>query len=157
LEALNNPPVSIAEVRAALPDADIPALLSALVQITGDTSWLDSSALGRRGSTPFAGPQPLPEPEAEALLELASVRIRVNSIHPGRVLTPMVEGLGGDALAKRVLPLIPMGRLATVHEIAQLALFLASDDSSYCTGAEFVADGGVTAGVQFGAVAAATA
>ncbi|ORA11955.1 glucose 1-dehydrogenase [Mycobacterium arosiense] len=80
-----------------------------------------------------------------AALELATLGIRVNSIHPGGVLTPMVEQIGGTPMVKTVEPLIPMHRLAEPEEIARLALFLASDESSYCTGAEFVADGGMTA------------
>lgn len=80
-----------------------------------------------------------------AALELATLGIRVNSIHPGGVLTPMVEQIGGPPMVALVEPLIPMRRLAAPEEIAHLAMFLASDESSYCTGAEFVADGGVTA------------
>jgi 3alpha(or 20beta)-hydroxysteroid dehydrogenase len=86
-----------------------------------------------------------------AAIELAPVGIRVNSIHPGGVRTPMLDPIGGVDLAARVEPLIPMKRLATPDEIAFLALFLASDESSYCTGSEFIADGGITASVLFGA------
>jgi 3alpha(or 20beta)-hydroxysteroid dehydrogenase len=86
-----------------------------------------------------------------AAIELAPLGIRVNSIHPGGVRTPMLDPIGGVNLAARVEPLIPMKRLATSDEIAFLALFLASDESSYCTGSEFVADGGITASVLFGA------
>ena len=73
--------------------------------------------------------------------------IRVNSIHPGGVRTPMIEAdLANHAeLAKMIMGSIPLGRLAEPLEIANLALFLASDESSYLTGAELVADGGVTA------------
>jgi 3alpha(or 20beta)-hydroxysteroid dehydrogenase len=66
----------------------------------------------------------------------------------------MLDPIGGVNLAARVEPLIPMKRLATSDEIAFLALFLASDESSYCTGSEFVADGGITASVLFGAAGA---
>ena len=86
-----------------------------------------------------------------AAIELAPLGIRVNSIHPGGVRTPMLDPIGGVTLAARVEPLIPMKRLAAPEEIALLALFLASDESSYCTGSEFVADGGITASVLFGA------
>jgi 3alpha(or 20beta)-hydroxysteroid dehydrogenase len=88
-----------------------------------------------------------------AAIELARLGIRVNSIHPGGVYTPMLTGVGGAELAALIEPSIPMRRLATSEEIAALALFLASDDSSYCTGSEFVADGGLGAGtgIHFGA------
>jgi 3alpha(or 20beta)-hydroxysteroid dehydrogenase len=86
-----------------------------------------------------------------AAIELAPLGIRVNSIHPGGVRTPLLDPIGGVNLAARVEPLIPMKRLAAPEEIALLALFLASDESSYCTGSEFVADGGITASVLFGA------
>jgi 3alpha(or 20beta)-hydroxysteroid dehydrogenase len=86
-----------------------------------------------------------------AAIELAPLGIRVNSIHPGGVRTPMLDPIGGVQVVARVEPLIPMQRLATPEEIAPLALFLASDESSYCTGSEFVADGGITASVLFGA------
>jgi 3alpha(or 20beta)-hydroxysteroid dehydrogenase len=85
-----------------------------------------------------------------AALELAAAGIRVNSIHPGGVRTPMLDSLDGVDIAATVEPSIPMKRLATAEEIALLALFLASDESSYCTGSEFIADGGVTAGFLFG-------
>lgn len=80
-----------------------------------------------------------------AAVELASRRIRVNSIHPGGVETPMLEELGlpPDLLTQAA----PMGRLAKPEEIASLATFLASDESSYCTGGEFVIDGGLLAGI----------
>lgn len=73
--------------------------------------------------------------------------IRVNSIHPGYILTPMVEaGLKQKPKAMDYLvSLHPMGRLGKPSEIANLALFLASDESSFSTGSEFVADGGYTA------------
>ncbi|HUS62306.1 MAG TPA: glucose 1-dehydrogenase [Acidimicrobiales bacterium] len=80
-----------------------------------------------------------------AAMELAPVGVRVNSIHPGIIDTPMFEeiaGMGvGDALTSR----IPIGRIAEADDVAKMALFLASDDSAYCTGAEFVVDGGMTA------------
>jgi 3alpha(or 20beta)-hydroxysteroid dehydrogenase len=82
-----------------------------------------------------------------AALELASAGIRVNSIHPGGVRTPMLDFLPGVDLASLIAPTIPLGRVAEPDEVARLALFLASAESSYCTGSEFVIDGGLTCGV----------
>lgn len=82
-----------------------------------------------------------------AAIELGRYGIRVNSIHPGLIETPMLHQLPGidsgrmDAFLQR----IPLGRVAEAGEVARLALFLASDDSSYSTGAEFIVDGGLTA------------
>lgn len=78
-----------------------------------------------------------------AALELAPFRIRVNSIHPGLVDTPMMkEGLSADALAQFVSA-VPLGRMASSDDVAELAMFLASDMSSYVTGAEVTVDGGL--------------
>ena len=74
-------------------------------------------------------------------LDVAHLGIRVNSIHPGLIETEMTRNIKASALQ------IPMGRSAQPSEVAQLMLFLASDESSYSTGAEFVIDGGLTAGV----------
>ena len=74
-------------------------------------------------------------------LDVARFGIRVNSIHPGLIETDMTKNIKASALQ------IPMGRSAQPAEVAKLMLFLASDESSYSTGAEFVIDGGLTAGV----------
>jgi 3alpha(or 20beta)-hydroxysteroid dehydrogenase len=77
-----------------------------------------------------------------ASVELARKGVRVNSIHPGLIETPMAEQVGpGDRLIKRT----PLGRIAAAEEVAYLALFLASDESSYSTGSEFIVDGGLNA------------
>ncbi|TQS47060.1 glucose 1-dehydrogenase [Cryptosporangium phraense] len=82
-----------------------------------------------------------------AAMELGSFGIRVNSVHPGAVDTPMVSNaLGGmpvptEPIGKKVA----LGRVASADDIANMVLFLASDESSYCTGSEFVVDGGATA------------
>ena len=79
-------------------------------------------------------------------------RIRVNSVHPGYVGTPLVTNALGAlppdqaaALHQDLLGRIPMGRLGEPREIANVVLFLASDESSYMTGSELVVDGGYTA------------
>lgn len=74
-------------------------------------------------------------------LELARYGIRVNSVHPGLVRTPMTAHFPDDVVR------VPLGRPAEPREIANMVLFLASDESSYSTAAEFVADGGVIADV----------
>jgi len=77
-------------------------------------------------------------------VEFGDKNIRCNSIHPGFIKTPMMvaatdEG-GGDALS-----MIPLNRMADPIEVSNLALFLASDESSFITGMEHVIDGGMTA------------
>lgn len=77
-----------------------------------------------------------------AAVELAPHGVRVNSVHPGIIETQMLEEFGGarEAITER----IPLGRTATAGEVADLVCFLASEDSSYCTGQEFVIDGAMT-------------
>jgi 3alpha(or 20beta)-hydroxysteroid dehydrogenase len=81
-------------------------------------------------------------------LELGPRGIRVNSIHPGVIETPMVAAAPAETKArlKVVLDRQPIPRMGTPEEVAYLALYLASDESSYCTGAQFVIDGGHLAG-----------
>ncbi|WP_232376217.1 glucose 1-dehydrogenase [Amycolatopsis aidingensis] len=82
-----------------------------------------------------------------AALELGGRGIRVNSLHPGMIDTRMVQDAAGGAEVdlSRVGKKLALRRVGQPEEIAGLALFLASDESSYCTGGEFVADGGATA------------
>lgn len=80
-----------------------------------------------------------------------ATNIRCNSIHPGFIDTPMNQprysaSMGENLTGKQWMEsLHPIGRLGTPQEVANLILFLASDESSFCTGAEFVIDGGLTA------------
>jgi NAD(P)-dependent dehydrogenase (short-subunit alcohol dehydrogenase family) len=78
-------------------------------------------------------------------IQFAPDRIRCNVIHPGIVDTPLQAPYLTDALRREFAAGIPLGRIAHPREIATVALFLASDDSSYMTGAELVVDGGFTA------------
>jgi 3alpha(or 20beta)-hydroxysteroid dehydrogenase len=72
-----------------------------------------------------------------AALELAPAKIRVNSIHPGFIRTPMTKHLPDDMVKA------PLGRPGTPDEVASFVVFLASDESSFSTGSEFVVDGGL--------------
>jgi len=75
----------------------------------------------------------------------ASAQVRVNSIHPGIIDTPMAHEFVNAGVLEQVESRIPMGHMAEAHDVANLALFLASDESSYCTGSEFIVDGGFIA------------
>jgi 3alpha(or 20beta)-hydroxysteroid dehydrogenase len=81
-----------------------------------------------------------------AAKELGRFGIRVNSIHPGLIETPMTAefpAVADEEKRRRAEKQTPLGRLGTPEDIANMALFLASDASGYCTGQEFVVDGGV--------------
>lgn len=69
--------------------------------------------------------------------------VRCNSLHPGLIDTPLIDAQDADVTAG-VLAMVPLGRLGSPREIANGVLFLASDESSYMTGAELVLDGGYT-------------
>ena len=79
-------------------------------------------------------------------IQFAKDNIRCNVIHPGIVDTPLQAPYLTEAIRKEFETGIPLGRIARPREIAYVALFLASDESSFMTGAELVVDGGFTAG-----------
>jgi 3alpha(or 20beta)-hydroxysteroid dehydrogenase len=82
-----------------------------------------------------------------AAQELGSLGIRVNSVHPGGVLTRMViDSAGERENGEAFLRAMPLARFAEPVEISRLVAYLASDESSYSTGSEFIADGGLLAG-----------
>ncbi len=82
----------------------------------------------------------------EIAVEFARQGIRANALCPGPVATPLLAELFSDpARRARRMVHIPPGRLARAQEVAQAALFLASDESSYVNGATFTVDGGITA------------
>ncbi len=82
--------------------------------------------------------------------ELASRQIRVNSVHPGMINTPMTQAHGGDLAMEFGASKVPMRRVGVPEDIAPTYVFLASDESRYITGAEIAVDGGVTATHAFG-------
>lgn len=85
-----------------------------------------------------------------AALEWAALGIRVNSVHPGFIETPMVQTAlhqveNGNEMRDQLISAHALGRFGVPREIADAILFLASDESSFMTGAELVVDGGYTA------------
>lgn len=88
-------------------------------------------------------------------LDHAADHIRVNSISPGSIRTPMLEGaarhfspdLPVATTIERFGAAHPLGRVGTVEEVAELAAFLLSDRSAFCTGGDYLVDGGLLAGI----------
>jgi 3alpha(or 20beta)-hydroxysteroid dehydrogenase len=84
-----------------------------------------------------------------AAMELGPKGIRVNSVHPGMVDTGMTRQYAGEEGMKWAASRVALKRVGQPEDIAQMYVFLASDESSFSTGAEFVADGGCTATHSF--------
>lgn len=80
-----------------------------------------------------------------AAIECAPYGIRVNSIHPGVIATPMITQGDTKASVEDFAKSIPLKYVAQPEEVSSMVLYLASDDSRYSTGAEFIVDGGLTA------------
>ncbi len=78
-------------------------------------------------------------------LHWATEGIRVNSVHPGFIATPILDAARGTPFEQVMLDVTPMGRLGRPEEIAAAVAFLASDDASFITGAELFVDGGYMA------------
>lgn len=116
-----------------------------IVNISSIEGMVGSAHLAAYASTKFA----VRGLTKVAALELAGDGIRVNAVCPGMIRSPMTEGFGDVSAAHRV---IPAGRPGEPEDVVGLVAYLASDDAGYCTGAEYVVDGGVLAGSVFSAV-----
>ncbi|MEU8888222.1 glucose 1-dehydrogenase [Streptomyces sp. NPDC048442] len=99
-----------------------------LVGIPGHAAY-GSTKFGLRGLT------------RSSALDLAKYGVRVNSVHPGAIDTPMIAATAGRDWSH-----LPLGRMGRPEEVGELVRFLVSDASSYITGTEFTVDGGSTAG-----------
>ncbi|TAK70296.1 MAG: SDR family oxidoreductase [Actinomycetota bacterium] len=80
-----------------------------------------------------------------AALHWATAGIRVNSVHPGFIDTPLLDQARGTPVEEAMISMTPMGRLGKPAEVAAVIAFLAGDDAAFVTGAEFYVDGGFTA------------
>lgn len=93
------------------------------------TSAYDSSKFAVTGMT------------KSAAQEFAKYGIRVNSVHPGPIETPMIAQEGTQEQAQALIDIVPLARVGQPEEVSNLIVFLASNESSYSTGSEFVIDG----------------
>jgi NAD(P)-dependent dehydrogenase (short-subunit alcohol dehydrogenase family) len=106
----------------------------------------NASLKGYSGWSVYAGSKAVQQAFARVwLAELKDRRIRVNVLTPGQVATAKQEELFDEETKRQFESLIPRGEMGSPEEIASIALFLASDDSSYVNGMELVADGGTAA------------
>ncbi|SFE38721.1 3alpha(or 20beta)-hydroxysteroid dehydrogenase [Lentibacillus persicus] len=114
-----------------------------LSSITGETGYFaaayTASKWAVRGMT------------KSAAVEFGKWKIRVNSVHPGFIKTPLNDSISD--LINESNHMTPLGRAGEAEEIAKAVTFLASEDSSYLTGSEIIADGGLTSGGQFKPIA----
>jgi len=125
---------SLDALKAAAPSSIINISSTAGLQGYSGIPGYNATKFGVRGLT------------KSVALDLGAANVRCNSVHPGMVATPMTADLNHDRKQ------IALRRVGRSDELSSLVVFLASDESSYCTGAEFVADGGETAGLAPGAM-----
>jgi 3alpha(or 20beta)-hydroxysteroid dehydrogenase len=110
----------------------------AIVNISSFAGLMGSPLIGAYGASKFA----VRGLTKTAAMELGPNGIRVNSVHPGYIRTPLLDGVPDEAVHGR----LAIERVATPADVTPVVLFAASSDAGYCTGAEFVVDGGWSAG-----------
>lgn len=118
-----------------------------VVNVSSINGFVGSSGLSAYTASKFAV-RGLTKAAAQ---ELGGRGIRVNSIHPGGIATPMTQRSPGQSGADEaaVFARVPISRWGRPEEVSPLAAYLISDLSSYCTGSEFVVDGGLLSGSAF--------
>lgn len=121
---------------AAARDALVASAPSAIVNISSTAGFQGSAALHGYTASKF-GVRGLTKSVA---MELGALGVRANSIHPGPIKTPMTANLDTDSMNGA------LGRAGDPEEVSNLVVYLASDESSFSTGSEFVVDGGQLAG-----------
>ncbi|TDC86394.1 glucose 1-dehydrogenase [Actinomadura sp. 7K507] len=130
----------IIDVNLTGPFLGIRAATDALIAAGGGAIINNSSIEGLRGTSwahgYVASKWGLRGLTKSVAIELAPHGVRVNSLHPGLIRTPITEGIPDDMVP------IPLGRPGQPEDVASFVVFLASDESSYATGSEFVIDGG---------------
>lgn len=120
-----------------------------IVNISSTEGFIGAAGLAAYAASKF-GVRGLTKAAAR---ELGRYGIRVNSVHPGGVLTPMV--MQDDVVtatadsADSFMKALPLGRMAKTKEVSGAVVYLASDDSSYCTGTEVLVDGGLITGAGY--------
>jgi NAD(P)-dependent dehydrogenase (short-subunit alcohol dehydrogenase family) len=125
----------------------VPAMISggggSIINVASFVAWL-GAATSQTAYTASKGA--VLAMTREIAVEYARRGVRCNALCPGPIETPLLmQLLSDDAKRQRRFVHIPMGRLGQAEELAKAALFLASDDSSYMTGASLIVDGGITA------------
>ncbi|MGI5207861.1 glucose 1-dehydrogenase [Spirillospora sp. CA-108201] len=130
----------IIDVNLTGPFLGIRAATDALIAAGGGSIINNSSIEGLRGTSwahgYVASKWGLRGLTKSVAVELAPHGVRVNSLHPGLIRTPLTEGIPDDMVP------IPLGRPGLPEDVASFVVFLASDESSFATGSEFVVDGG---------------
>jgi len=123
---------------------EIPAMLA-----SGGGSIVNNSSIlgvvGREGAIPYVtAKHGIAGMTKATALGYASRGIRINSVHPGYIATPLLDTVD-EAMMAGVVGLHPIGRLGTSAEVAQVVLFLLSDKAAFVTGSQYLVDGGYTA------------